>query len=85
MNKLDLITTGRFWLEIEFNGTCYQDKIDSIFSEIVHNAWKIPDDIMDNFGEKLEYIIDHYTSYNYSLIQKEIREEEQLKDIAKDF
>lgn len=85
MNKLDIITTGRFWLELEFNDTCYANDIDNIMGEIVHNAWKVDDDTLDCFGENLEYIINTCTQYDWDLMHKQIKQAQMLNDIQEEF
>lgn len=92
INRLDVFTMGRFWLELEFNGTLYENDVDNIMSEIADNANNVDEDTLDSFGENIGYIIDKCTHYDYEqmmeqvALEKKQREvEHKLNDLNKDF
>lgn len=92
INRLDVFTMGRFWLELEFNGTLYENDVDNIMSEIANNAENVDEDTLDSFGENIGYIIDSCTHYDYEQMREKIglekkqREAEQkLNELKKDF
>lgn len=92
INRLDVFTMGRFWLELEFNGTLYENDVDNIMSEIARNADNVDEDTLDSFGENLGYIIDSCTRYDYeqmmeqiALEKKQKEVEHKINDIQKDF
>lgn len=92
INRLDVFTMGRFWLELEFNGTLYENDVDNIISEIANNADNVDEDTLDMFGENIGYIIDSCTHYDYEQMREQIELEkkqreaqEMLNKITEDF
>ncbi len=92
INRLDVFTMGRFWLELEFNGTLYENDVDNIMSEIADNADRVDEDTLDCFGENIGYIIDSCTHHDYEQMREQIELEkkqreaqEMLNKITEDF
>jgi hypothetical protein len=66
-------------------GTRYSNDVDNIIDEIIQNAYNIDDDVLEYYEENLGYIIDNFTSYNYEQMKKQIRLDQRIESIDKDF
>jgi hypothetical protein len=84
-SKMDLINNFRIWLKFELMGTRYSNDVDNIIDEIIQNAYNIDDDVLEYYEENLGYIIDNFTSYNYEQMKKQIRLDQRIESIDKDF